>query len=230
MAIRGDPWARYRIAEIVASTISSETVLGDRTKLWMADSEFREQIARSGIESPRLRERYWVICQYVKQSADLVGGTAECGVYRGSSSWLICNNSGGKAHYCFDSFEGLSEPDQCDGEYWAKADLNSPESVANDRLADFSNVYILAGWIPTRFDDVESNEFSFVHIDVDLYAPTKASLEFFYPRLVDGGIIVMDDYGFETCPGARRAADEYMRSRSESILHLPTGQGVIVKK
>lgn len=229
-AIAGDPRARYRVAEVLASLISSEALLGDRTKLWMTDPEFCKQIDSSGIESPRLRERYWVICQYVKQTVDLVGGTAECGVYRGSSSWLICKNSGGKAHYCFDSFKGLSEPDLCDGDYWTKADLSSPEEVAQKRLAEFPDVSVFAGWIPTRFDEVEAATFSFVHIDVDLYEPTRASLEFFYPRLVRGGVIVMDDYGFGSCPGARRAADEFMRLRPESILHFPTGQGVIVKK
>lgn len=229
-AIAGDPWARYRAAEVVASFISSEALLGDRTKLWMADSEFHEQIANSGIESPRLRERYWVICQYVKQTVDLVGATAECGVYRGASSWLICKNSGGKPHYCFDSFTGLSEPGEHDGAYWRSGDLASAEEVAQKKLAEFPNVTMLTGWIPERFGEIKDQLFSFVHVDVDLYEPTKESLEFFYPRLVDGGIVLFDDYGFETCPGARKAVDDFMSTKREEILHLPTGQGVIVRR
>jgi hypothetical protein len=68
-----------------------------------------------------------------------------------------------------------------------------------------------------------------VHIDVDLYQPTRDSLAFFYPRLVKGGVIVMDDYGFKTCPGATRAAEELATAQGVGILHLPTGQGVITK-
>jgi hypothetical protein len=48
--------------------------------------------------------------------------------------------------------------------------------------------------------------------------------------MVPGGIIVMDDYGFTNCPGAYRAAHEFMATRPESIIHLPTGQGVIIRR
>ena len=86
------------------------------------------------------------------------------------------------------------------------------------------------GWIPDRFGDVAETRFCFVHLDVDLFQPTRDSLGFFYPRMVDGGLIVCDDYGFETCPGARRAVDEFFADRPEPIgVHLPTGwRGFVV--
>ncbi len=59
--------------------------------------------------------------------------------------------------------------------------------------------------------------------------PTADALAFFYERLVDRGILVCDDYGFETCPGARRAIDEFFADKSEPVLHLPTGQGVVIR-
>ena len=54
-------------------------------------------------------------------------------------------------------------------------------------------------------------------------------MKFFYPRLNSGGMIICDDYGFRTCPGARRAVDEYMSDKMESVIELPTGQAVIIK-
>jgi hypothetical protein len=75
-------------------------------------------------------------------------------------------------------------------------------------------IVIHAGWIPDCFSEVVDRSFCFVHIDVDLYEPTLASLEFFGSRMVPGGIIVCDDYGFETCPGARRAGDEFAAARA----------------
>ena len=84
------------------------------------------------------------------------------------------------------------------------------------------------GWIPDQFSDVADARFCFVHIDVDLFQPTRDSLDFFYPRMVRGGLIVCDDYGFETCPGARRAMDEFFADRPEPIVHLPTGQGFVI--
>ena len=47
--------------------------------------------------------------------------------------------------------------------------------------------------------------------------------------MVKGGVIVMDDYGSTTCPGAYKAAEEFMHSKEEYILHLPTAQGIIIK-
>jgi hypothetical protein len=91
---------------------------------------------------------------------------------------------------------------------------------------------VVTGWIPEVFRKAEADigQLAFVHIDVDLYEPTRESLEFLYPRVASGGIIVCDDYGFISCPGAVRAIDEYMAGRPEPVLHCPTGQGVIIKQ
>jgi hypothetical protein len=85
------------------------------------------------------------------------------------------------------------------------------------------------GWIPDRFPEVDDRCFSFVHIDVDLYQPTLDSLEFFYPRLSTGGIIVLDDYGFGTCPGATAAVDSFMRDKAEPIVNLSAGGAFLMK-
>jgi hypothetical protein len=62
---------------------------------------------------------------------------------------------------------------------------------------------------------------------IAIFEPTSEALAFFGPRMVPGGLIVCDDYGFETCPGARRAMDEHADAAGQTIVHLPTGQGVI---
>jgi O-methyltransferase len=55
-------------------------------------------------------------------------------------------------------------------------------------------------------------------------------MRFFYPRLVPGGVILCDDYGFTTCPGVRRAVDEFMADKPEHVVHVPTGHGFLVKQ
>jgi O-methyltransferase len=67
-------------------------------------------------------------------------------------------------------------------------------------LSEFPFVHLYKGWIPSRFIEVEDRQFSFVHIDVDLYEPILDSLNFF-PKLVKGGVIVFDDYGITQFPG-----------------------------
>lgn len=160
---------------------------------------------------------------------------AECGCFEGATAWFMADECPDTPLHLFDSFEGLSEPDRNDkpeGDElfeWAKGDLSASEEKVRRNLAGFDNVSYYKGWIPTRFNDVADRRFRFVHLDVDLYQPTLDSLEFFYPRMVEGGVILLDDYGFTSCPGAKKATDEFFATRPEHVLHLPTGQGLAIK-
>jgi hypothetical protein len=69
-----------------------------------------------------------------------------------------------------------------------------------------------------------------VHLDVDLYEPTLACLEYFYSRLAAGGVIICDDYGAPLFPGARRAWDEFCARHDVPFIVLDTGQSVILKQ
>ena len=84
------------------------------------------------------------------------------------------------------------------------------------------------GWIPERFPDVADERFSFVHVDVDLYEPHRDSIEFFWPRLTKGGVMVFDDYGSMYCPGARRAVDEAFAPTD--VVESPSGQAFVIKR
>ena len=97
-------------------------------------------------------------------------------------------------------------------------------------LGGFKGIHIYPGWIPNEFYRVSHLRFRLVHIDVDLHEPTRDALEFFYPRLALGGMIVCDDYGSTYCPGARKAMDDYMRDKPERIVDLPTMQGLVIKQ
>lgn len=65
------------------------------------------------------------------------------------------------------------------------------------------------GYIPESFDGLENEIFSFVHLDMNLYAPTLAGLRFFAPRMIDGGVILIHDYYYPHCPGIKRSLDEF---------------------
>jgi O-methyltransferase len=182
-------------------------------------------------------DRKYTLMQFLLLISNVPGHTAECGVFKGESSHIILHMTQGqkRQHYCFDSFEGLSEPSKKDlniskyGFKWGKSDLKVNEDVVRENLKQFDSCNVLKGWIPSRFQEVDKHFFSFVHIDVDLEHPTRDSLKFFYPRINPGGIIIIDDYGFESCPGARFATDGFMKDKPEKVLHLTTGQGVIIK-
>lgn len=189
----------------------------------------------------RLHDRRFVMSSIAVATAGLPGDTAECGVFEGATSFQICKTREHRkdvTHHCFDSFEGLSQPTAEDAVtdkrayVWKKSDLTSPLEKTKRNLERFASmVEYYPGWIPDRFPDVGDRQFSLVHIDVDLFEPTAASLDFFYPRLVPGGMIVCDDYGFTTCPGARKACDDFCaRIPQKTVIHLTTGQGIIIKQ
>lgn len=178
-------------------------------------------------------DRRWMLSQLIRLTAKISGDTVECGVYRGASSYIICKMNEKspfpKNHHVFDSFEGVSSPGDFDGRHWEKGALSCAEYNVRENLSEFSHVTFYKGWIPDRFSEVADKQFSFVHIDVDLFQPTKDSLEFFYPRIEKGGIIVCDDYGSSLCPGATKACDEFLADKPEKMLTMSGCGGFLIK-
>ena len=69
-----------------------------------------------------------------------------------------------------------------------------------------------------------------MHIDVSLYEPTLKSLEFFFPRLVDGGIIICDDYNSQQLNGVKKAWDEFFLKNKVNFLFAPSMGGSFIVK
>lgn len=212
--------------------------LYNKNLAWLTDEEylshwrlFQER------NDDRIHERRFHLYYLAKSTRRLAGDTAECGVLHGAGSFLIMRATGAthRTHHIFDSFQGLSTPDDQDQvaqqrtSQWKEGDLQVNEDVVIRNLSGYGTFKTYPGWIPSRFQEVSDKTFSFVHIDVDLYQPTYDSLAFFYDRMVPGGLIVCDDYGHETCPGAYKACNDFMADKPESIIHLTGGQGVIIK-
>lgn len=201
---------------------------------WWDDHEFNLYLHRFNEMQSNNADRHWMLSQLLGLVADLPGDTAECGVFKGASSYLICKaNKKSKyrrRHHMFDSFLGLSRPSTEDGSFWSEGDLSCSLEEVQHNLNEFEgdDIHFYPGWIPTTFNADEGRRFSFVHIDVDLYKPTLDSLAYFYPRMQPGGIILFDDYGFTSCPGATAACDEFLREMPETMVSLPCGGGFII--
>lgn len=200
---------------------------------WQAEEDFKAYLAKFGQVGNLDGGRRWTLHQLARLASSVPGDTAECGVLTGAMSYLICKanevSQHRRTHYLFDSFEGLSRPGKQDGGYWQAGDLNVHESVVAANLSDCSNFAMMKGWIPSRFAEVADRKFALVHIDVDLHAPTRDSLEFFYPRMSEGGVIIVDDYGSSLCPGATLAVDTLLADKPEKMISLVDGGGFLVK-
>lgn len=188
------------------------------------------------------RDRYYTLKELLRSLGRLDGDTAECGVFHGLGSAVICHYSEqlqrrpDHRHHCFDSFAGMSRPgdedlpSRPDIRPWKAGDMAVTLDVVQRNLAEYSWVEYHRGWIPECFQSVGEARFSFVHIDVDLFKPTLDAVTFLYPRLLAGGIMLFDDYGFLTCPGARTAIDALVARTSERLIHLTTGQAFLIRR
>lgn len=201
---------------------------------WHRDHDFLLLMRAFDPAYERHRDRQYALYQLAQSLGHLAGDTVECGVYRGASSHLIMSALGpGRDHHVFDSFAGLSLPVAEDEAGAARPPQAGAYRASLDevrrRLAAHARVRYYEGWIPERFGEVADRRFALVHVDVDLYAPTRDSAQFFFPRLVDGGLLVCDDYGSANFPGARRAMDEVARAAGRVVAHLPSGQGLLFR-
>jgi hypothetical protein len=208
----------------------------------------------TGVRPAKAFSRYQAglhLAQYFVRTVDLPGERAECGVFTGAVSLLMCRlmharkpEFDGTGFHLVDSFEGISEPDARDalelhpaegdrteGEFaYAKGAMAAPIEYAQRAMKDFPGAHIHRGWIPSVLSTLPDSEYAFVHIDVDLYEPTLACLAHFHPRLARGGVIVCDDYGARTFPGAARAWNDFCDRRGLGFVALETGQAVILRE
>lgn len=224
---------RYQAAEALSSAVYPKYKFSEFGRIFLEDDAFLKYYVQfMDVGNWHSLDRKYTLNQLLKLTLHLEGDVVECGVYKGASAFIMCqaHRDTGRIVHLFDSFEGLSAPGRCDGDYWAQGALAMSEQMLRESLAEFTNYHVYKGWIPERFCEMTNDKLSFLHIDVDLYQPTLASLEFFYGRMVTGAVLLFDDYGFSTCPGAKRAVDEFFLGRPEQIVMLPTGQAFTVKQ
>lgn len=199
---------------------------------WWEDEVFTAYLRKFDELKVHNSDRRWDLRQLLRLTANVPGDMAECGVYKGASAQILLEacKTAQRHLYLFDSFEGLSEPNDEKEAYWKKGDMAAHESIMLDNLRDHEGMFTTyKGWIPDRFPEVADTVFACVHIDVDLYGPTLDSMAFFYPRLAPGGLCVCDDYNSSVCPGARRAVDEFLADKPEKMLALSGGSGFFIK-
>lgn len=146
------------------------------------------------------------------QRNNIQGAFAELGVYKGDTAEIINIMDPSREFHLFDTFEGFQQKD-LDKET-GKAATYTPHNFADtsiDRVKARLKSHMFSfhkGYFPDSTTDMGETKFALVSMDADLYNPTKAGLEYFYPKLVKGGVIIVHDYNPDW-PGIMKAVDEY---------------------
>ncbi len=209
------------------------TVGVPQVDFWKEDKKFVDLYREAGTNTLLPPNRFLSLYQFALNTVNLEGETAELGVYKGGSakmlSRLFTEFSPDKKVLLFDTFGGMPVTDG-DFDLHQEGDFDDVNlDYVKNFMKDCNNVEFHQGLFSDTLPKIDYEKFCFIHIDADIYPSVKECTEFFYPKMVSGGVIIYDDYGLVSCPGAKKAVDEYFADKSETPIYLLTGQAVVIK-
>jgi O-methyltransferase len=177
------------------------------------------------------KTRCWILYQSARQVASLAGDIGEVGVFKGGTAKLLAKTAAQskKTLHLFDTFLGMPETDPEKDIHKAGDFSDTSLERVQAFLSDCDNVRFYQGIFPHTSGPIEQTPFSMVHVDVDIYQSVIDCCRFFYPRVIRGGLIIFDDYGFLSCPGVKKAVDEFFLDKPEEPIYLPTGQCMAIR-
>lgn len=167
----------------------------------------------------------WLQIQRIKED-NVPGAFAELGVYKGESARLIHLMSPDHDLHLFDTFQGFTGTDleSETGEAATYSIKNFADTSVDKVLkyigGDPDKLKVHPGYFPQSTDGINVKSFSLVNIDADLHNPVKAGLEYFYPLLAPGGVILVHDYNHKWA-GLAKAVDEFATTIPEALVLVP---------
>lgn len=187
----------------------------------------------------RLNTLVWAASNALALDGDFV----ECGVLRGDMSWVVINATdfpqSGKAFYLYDSYEGFSDkyssPDDFPDnpgffKFVQENYKNNNFNAVADRFSSWPSVKVIKGFLPDSLSIASPEKIAYLHIDLNSPQAEIGVLDALFERVVSGGFVIFDDYGWQFFRLQKEKEDEFMARHGYRILELPTGQGLVVKR
>jgi len=185
--------------------------------------------------------RHWMVSYAIKHAQKFSKTTdynlVECGVEWGYTAFFALKtlsntlkNDQSFTMHLYDAWQDMREDELLESEYWhvnLYKNLNIDSTKQN--LNEFSqNLIYHQGYIPeslTKTPDAPDSIF-YLHIDLNSAKPTESALSFFYPRLVSGGVILFDDYGWDAYEDTKNTIEDFFKNKPGILMKLPTGQAI----
>jgi SAM-dependent methyltransferase len=189
----------------------------------------------SGIEW-RIHVLCWAAEHASHLEGDFIDFGCRTGIFARAIHHYIDLRSLNKKYYMLDTFYGLDS--RYSPEVETNTNLNAiyqrenADELYNSVLKNFDPfpVKVIKGPVPETLGQVDASKFAFISVDMNSAGPEIAALEYCWDKLVPGGIIILDDYGYNNQFNIQKKAhDEFARSKGVSILSIPTCQGMIIK-
>ncbi|WP_270935314.1 TylF/MycF/NovP-related O-methyltransferase [Falsiroseomonas oryzae] len=205
-----------------------------------ADAEFDRYPELAELIGPWLRHnarnnqgdlpRLYALMLNIRQvmEEEVPGDFAELGVYRGNSAAVLAHYARrhGREVFLFDTFAGFDAADRRGMDAAAPAAFGDTSLDLVRANVGAERMRFFPGYFPgTVTEEVAARRFAVVHVDCDLHEPMKAALEFFHPRLSPGGLMILHDYANPHWPGAKAAADGFVRRVDAQLVLMPDKSG-----
>lgn len=207
---------------------------------WNGDAEFLEIYGQ--IKNNTLVDIYrcFELWQLVKKihSINKDASILEVGVWRGGTAGIMaqqlaCLNSNATL-YLADTFTGVAKAGANDSFYSGGEHSDTSQYIVEDVLknkSQYPHFKILKGIFPedTAHKIMPIEQFGLCHIDVDVYSSAKDILEWVWGKLIVGGVVVFDDYGFHSCTGVTKLVEEYRYHTDRQVIHNLNGHAIMIK-
>ena len=189
-------------------------------------------VAPNKAPSPTGAANINILLDLVERVSGIDGDIAECGIYRGATliplAVYLKQKESKKVVFGLDSFVGFDDSVNFDIKLGGAHDTQKRHRGFEDtsyddvveRIVKFhldDTVQLIKGYFENTLGMLSNNRFSFVHLDCDIYSSYKQCLEFFYPRMNKGGIVLLDEYNDPPWPGCNKAIDEFFRTRANKL-------------
>jgi hypothetical protein len=203
-------------------------------------TQFRQESVDSEVAALKWRHYFvhWTASEAAKLKSSTEKNFVELGVCDGLTAWYAAHARGitqcDGLFYLYDAWAGMREDlltatEKTSAGSYAYLSL---ESTQNNLLqTGESNFVFNKGYIPESFSTCQNpSSVAWLHIDLNSAIPTMAALEYFWGRMIPGGIALFDDFAWPGYEDTRAKIELWSDAQGVPILHLPTGQAMIVKR
>lgn len=182
--------------------------------------------------------RCWELWTLAGQAAKLAPEAAilEVGVWRGGTGALLARRAGlsgqGRPVYLCDTFSGVVKAGSEDNRYRGGEHSDTSKELVEQLLKTLhiENTRVIQGVFPDESEALlGESRFCLVHVDVDTYQSAKDIVNWVWGRLIPGGVVIYDDYGFNFCAGITRLVNEHAADTDKLVLHNLNGHGIVMK-
>ena len=224
------PWHHSKSPEILHQGIVPEATYAP----WLGDKKFMSLYAR--VKNHTLVDMYrcWELYTLGHQLSGLNGCYVEIGVWRGGTGAILADTvkNTNKPVFLADTFSGVVKVGDKDTVYRGGEHSDTSVEIVQDLMSrlELTNTTIIKGIFPDETGEAVRGKIALLHCDVDVYQSASQIVDYARNRLCSGGVIVFDDYGFDSCVGITRLVNELKEDKEWFFFHNLNGHAILFRK